>query len=175
MTILKADTITNSTGGNYPIIPGHIIKVTHSTNTTRNSPGTGSNFTLDSIAFTKEKGPDDSYLIIKGLISGNTDNNTGYYFVGYIDSQSTSTGWYTSVGVMEQESSERASGNNAVWLQTFYGVTAGSHTYYRGVRSRDGSSNKPFVVYQPNSTDDARNRQQGSPFIIFEVAINSIG
>lgn len=173
MTILKADTITNSTGGNYPIIPGHIIKVTHSTNTTRNVPSTGSNFNLDSIAFTKEKGPDDSYLIIKGLISGHTDNNTGYYFVGYIDSQST--GWYTSVGVMEQESADRSSGNNAVWLQSFYGVTAGSHTYYRGVRSRDNSSNSPFAVYQPNDTDDARNRQQGSPFIIFEVAINSIG
>lgn len=173
MTILKADTITNSTGGNYPIIPGHIIKVTHSTNTTRNAPGTGAFFNLDSIAFTKEKGPDDSYLIIKGLISGHTDNNTGYYFVGYIDSQTT--GWYTSVGVMEQESSDRSSGNNAVWLQSFYGVTAGSHTYYRAVRSRDGSSNNPIQVYQPNTTDDARNRQQGSPFIIFEVAINSIG
>jgi hypothetical protein len=173
MTILKIDTVQNASGGNYPIIPGHIIKVTHSTNTTRNVPSTGSNFTLDSIAFTKEKGPDDSYLVIKGLISAWQDNNTGIYYNGYIDSQST--GWYSTVGISDHESGDRYAGNNALWLQTFYGVTAGSHTYYRGVRSRDGSSNKPAVTYQNNSSDDARNRQQGSPFIVFEVAVNSVG
>jgi len=172
MTILKVDTIQNASGGNYPVIPGHVIKVTHTTNTTRNVPSAGSNFTLDSLAFTKEKGADDSYLVIKGNIVGHTDQNTGYYFNGYIDAQNS---WYSTVGVGEAESADRGSGNCANWIQTFYGVTAGSHTYYRGVRSRDGSSNKPMNVYQPNSSDDARNRQQGSVIVIMEIALNSPG
>ena len=49
------------------------------------------------------------------------------------------------------------------------GISAGSHTVGFGWNAIDGSTNRPFNVFNPNSSDDSRSGQMVSSIFLYEV------
>lgn len=168
-TRISVDTITQSSNtGLGPIIPGQVLYTTFRENTTRSTLSAATSGTVGTTTFSKMYGANDSYIIIKGIVPGATNANTGSYFKAYVDGE---TSYASTYGLMDQETIQVHSNGLAIH-QAYYGMGTGLHTYTYGWEARDSTSNVPFSIVNPNSTDDARNQQTGTVFIIYEVGIS---
>jgi len=168
-TRISVDTITQASNtGLGPIIPGQVLYTTFRENATRTTVAAAANGTVGTTTFNKMYGASDSYIIIKGIVPAGNNVNGGSYFKAYVDGE---TSFASTYGLMDQETGQNYSNGLAIH-QAYYGMGTGLHTYTYGWEVRDGTSNAPSTVYNPNSSDDARNRQTGTVFIIYEVGIN---
>lgn len=168
-TRISVDTITQTSNiGLGPIIPGQVLYTTFRENTTRSVLSASTNGTVGTTTFNKMYSASDSYIIIKGIVPGATNVNSASCFKAYVDGE---TSYASTYGLMDQEANQVHSNGLAIH-QAYYGMGTGLHTYTYGWETRDGTSNTPFSIVNPNSTDDARNQQTGTVFIIYEVGIN---
>jgi hypothetical protein len=139
---------------------GSVIKLTTYVNDTRIAPGAQSNYTMYSFNITKESST--SALIIKGTIPAHSNPNDGNYF--FVDC----AGSRDFTGIADNTSNSQGSG--VFVLQRRTGVAAGTVTIAFGWQPLDGSANLPANAFHSNTSDDGRNRQQGSTWFVWEVA-----
>ena len=138
---------------------GTTIKLTTYENSTRIAPGAQSNYTLYSFNITKESST--SALIIKGTVPAHNNPNDGNYFFVDCAGVRDFTGCADNTAITQ--------GNGIFVLQRRTGVAAGSVTIGFGWQPIDGTANLPANAFHSNTSDDGRNRQQGSTWFVWEV------
>jgi len=161
LTNLSASNLTSGTISTARMYTGAILKYTNHTNTTRYAPSAAATSTIYNFTYSKT-GSTDVGLIISANMQIWNDNNGGTYMFVDIDN----TKYYT--GVHDDNASSGGPGVVNVGLYVA-GLASGNRTIGIGWSTADGNSNLPFTVIHPNTSDDARNRQQGSSWHIWEV------
>jgi len=143
---------------------GAIIGVTVVRTNTRSSVSTVASTTLFSGSFTKIKA--DSQLIAKCTVFGanfqsgnsgvgmNIDGSNWDYGVAYQYDGAWSSIYQTTI---------------IVGTSRWSGISAGSHTVGFGWNTFNGGADRPFGIFNPNSSDDSRNQQMASSIILYEV------
>jgi hypothetical protein len=168
--ILTIDTIETQSGGvlssNWPsgmIIGSKIIR-----NGTRTSVSLGSGATtLFSGTYTKILSGSESKLIIRSSVFG------AQYSSGNCGTAHIVNGSYV-YGVAYQYDGQWSSTQQTTvcWGQTEHtGVAAGSVTVGWGWNPIGGGAERPFAIFNPNSSDDVRNTQMISSIFVQEVVI----
>ena len=142
-------------------VNGRVLDVTTYTSGTRQAFAASASLTMAS--FSVNKLSSTSTLVIHGTMSGRGEN------AGHVQQ-----GWKLGSGTEfnGQTCSYQNNGLGRV-LSTAAVIsghtTTGSQTMVFRYYAPNGSSNKPFDVYNPNATDDARLAQTSSVFIVTEV------
>jgi hypothetical protein len=140
----------------------NIINVTKYLNNTKASDiSSQSNGVFYSFGFTKIS--NDTAIVIEGVCPNWYNWNDGAYMYVEIDGQRKYT------GVLENPNLNASLDQSAAIKQTWYGLTAGKKTVTFGWSAIDGSANRPWHTTHPNSSEDARNPQTGSEWIVWEV------
>jgi hypothetical protein len=161
LTNLSATNLTSGTISTARMYSGAVLKYTNYTNTTRYSLSSSATSTIYSFTYTKT-GSTDVGLVITADMQMWNDNNGGTYMFVDIDG----TKYYT--GVCDDGATAGGPGVVNVGLYVT-GLASGNRTIGIGWSTADGSANIPFTVAHPNTSDDSRNRQQGSNWHIWEV------
>ena len=142
-------------------INGRVLDVTTYTNSTRQALPTSSSITMAS--FTVNKLSSTSTLVIQGTMSGANE------YSGQMQQ-----GWKLGSGT-EFNGQTCSYQNNTLGrvLSTAAVIsghtTTGSQTMVFRYYSVNGTTNKPFDVYNPNASDDPRLAQTSSLFSVTEV------
>jgi hypothetical protein len=118
-----------------------------------------SNYTYFSFNITKVSST--STLIIRAVMPAWSGDNSGAYIGIGID------GTMDFTGCAQDDSGEQV----GFYQQVRTGIAAGTRTITLQAIPIDGGSNRTFNVINPNNSDDARNRQQETNFIIWEMEI----
>ena len=145
------------------------IKHTYFENNTRTSHSDSNHRVIYSIAFTKSVA--SSIIIVQGIIPVSQENsdNVGQY--GAMDTggsePANDSAAHTGVLYIPTENGSHPGG--FIYNQRYTGLSAGSHTFYAGYNPRDGGGNQPGILNY-NSSENGRNQQSGSTFIIQEVS-----
>ena len=139
----------------------NIIRVTRYLNNNRLTHSSLSDGMYYSFLFNKEIS--GSKIIIEGVCPNFGNNNDGSYLYTQIDGERKYT------GVLENPNSSAGTDQAAVIRQTWRGLSPGIKQIKFGWAAYEGSANIPWLVSHPNSTDDARNPQTGSEWIIWEI------
>jgi hypothetical protein len=149
--------------GQLGYIVGGVIKKTIHKNCTRTVLTGATSITMESFTVDKQEG--SSTLIIEGNLTGHTDSAGGM-----------TQGWKLGTGTeaigQGVQFSGQAGGQNFSTMASIEGhTTTGAQTMVFRYYSGDGVSvPKPFNVYNPNVTDDARLDQTCSVFTVTEIA-----
>jgi hypothetical protein len=162
-TNLTALNATQLTSGTIPVarLPaGIIVKVSNIVFSTRTATSSGATYDLSLGSFTKVYDSSTSDIILVGTVPFAGADNDGLY----LNIKIASTAKYDGIA----RSSSSAVGNISI-SQYWTGLGAGSQSVSTGWASADSSSQRPINVYCPNSTDEARNRQQSIVLIVYEV------
>jgi hypothetical protein len=154
-----------------------LVKVTRFRNDTRTNLSDSSASNIWSGNFTKQYDANTSWILAEGMLPGanNYSDQCGVYF--NLDGANTNNDSPRHRGVHYSGVNE----NNG-WARFILYVhriidnsdsaqelAAGSRTWYVGWSTRNGStSDKPFEVWNPNSSEDGRNNQYGSIMSIYE-------
>ena len=154
-----------------------LINATHYWMNGRTSVSNSSNGTLWTGTFTKQKGANESWILMDGMIPGSnnysdqcgafamldgadTNNDTPRHHGVYYAGANSSNGWARFIWqvhrIIKNDDSQQE-------------LAAGSRTWTIGWYPRNGSSGeKPFEIMNPNSSDDSRNNQYGGHLTIWE-------
>ena len=154
-----------------------LINATHYWMNGRTSVSNSSNGTLWTGTFTKQKGANESWILMDGMIPGtnnysdqcgafamldgaDTNNDTPRHHGVYYAGANSSNGWARFIWqvhrIIKNDDSQQE-------------LAAGSRTWTIGWYPRNGSSGeKPFEIMNPNSSDDSRNNQYGGHLTIWE-------
>ena len=143
---------------------GQVVNQTTLSSTNRFVTSASSNATIDTFKFTKLK--TDTIILIQASISAFGNTNDGNYY--YIDVNNTKD--YTGFG--ESPYSEYY---GIYATQRWTGLAAGQHTLSWGWQPVTGTAERPFNVQNVNRSDDGRNRQNGSEWVIWEIDPGAIG
>ena len=155
--VLKSDG-TDATWGTD--VAGKVLQITALTNSTRLSLPNSSNYWVSFGTFTKLSST--SKLVVSGTFSGHA-SNSGTCGIGLRIDSTYRWGSYT---YEENNGTSKSMAMNA----DFGAMGTGSHTMYWGWQTGNGSTtDKPFIVLNPSSSDDARGQQSSSVIIITEV------
>ena len=130
------------------------------TNSTRQVTSSSSNYTY--FTFTLTKVSASSTLFFHGFMPGFGNTNSGEYIGIGIDG-TMAYGGISNVDIGGQ------SGNFTTFTQIRTGIGSGSRSITIQAIPADGTSNRTVDVINPNSSDDGRNRQLETTFIIYEV------
>lgn len=142
-------------------VNGRVLDVTTYINSTRQALPTSSSITMAS--FTVNKLSSTSTLVIQGTMSG-ANEYSGHVQQGWkLGSGTEFNGQTTSY---QNNVNGRVISTSAVITGH---TTTGSQTMVFRYYAASGAGNKPFQVYNPNATDDARLAQTQSVFIVTEV------
>jgi len=160
LTALSANNVSGTWNG-ARLWTGCIVRTHVYTNSTRIAPGSSSNFTLYSWSITKQFSSSESNLVINGLVPTRGDPNGGEFHFFEVNGSRRYTGINDNTNVAE------AGGYDI--MQIWTGIGSGTVNFAQGWAPIDGTSNLPFTVANTNSSDDGRNRQYGSVFVIYEV------
>ena len=154
-----------------------LVKVTTFRNNTRTALNDASSRVIWSGNFTKEYDANTSWILMEGMLPGannysdqcgvyamldgaNTNLDTPRHHGIHYSGANADTGWARFIMYVHRII------DNADSAQE---LGAGSRTWTVGWRTRSGSSgDKPFEVWNPNSSDDSRNQQYGSLMSIYE-------
>jgi hypothetical protein len=161
LTSLSSSQISTGSVNKSALPTGTVINATTYSNSSRISTPSQANY--DAFSWTVNKINSSSKLHIVGIVpcfgqtnSGNyfcmTVNGTRY-FTGIIDH--TEYSGYHIVSVNQYITGESATGNITIAF---------------GWSTNDGSANRPTNIINQNNNEDGRNRQQGSQFIVWEIA-----
>jgi len=140
---------------------GAVLKHTVYTNNTRYSLSASATNTIYNFTYTKEGGTD-----VKLVISGNMPCWSNYNGGAYMFIDIGGTKKYD--GIVDTGGSTNDT-LGVIFNQEWTGLAAGNHTIGIGWNTNDGTANYPFERVHPNSSDDARNRQQASVWNLWEV------
>ena len=154
-----------------------LVKVTRFRNNTRTPLSDSSSGVIWSGSFTKEYDSNTSWILMEGMLPGtnnysdqcgiyamldgaNTNNDTprhrGVHYSGVNEDQ----GWARFILYVHRIIDNTDSAQE---------LNAGSRTWSVGWSTRNGSSSdRPFEIWNPNSSDDSRNQQYGSIMAIYE-------
>jgi hypothetical protein len=149
-----------------------VLKVTSYVNSTNTSLSDGASGTIWSLNVTKDFASGDSDLLIFGALYGRGSYSDFCGVYAHI-ANSTSTGTDGSAYYDIGYNGESASRPCIIRIQgkRFESLGVGTHTLTIGWSTRNGSSgDKPFPVWNPNSGNDARQHQQRSNIVVYEVA-----
>ncbi len=145
---------------------GSIIAVNIIRNGTRSSVSTAATQTLFSGSFTKLRS--DSRLIARCTVFG------AQYYSGNCGVGMNIDGGNWDFGTAYQYDGAWSNANQTTIITgqaTWTGISAGSHTVGFGWNTvNNDAGNRPFNIFNPNSSDDGRNQQMVSSITIFEVA-----
>ncbi len=161
ITGLSASSLTTGTLPSAQLPVGTIINSEMFTNNTRTALSTSSGTAFWSVNYTKKLA--DSVLFVIANIRGWDDSSgvagsyveidgTKYYSAGY-----TYNGYnygHTWFGTASKQVS-----------------TSGTKTIKVGWQNANGASDRPFVIWNYNSTDDARSQQAESTIQVMEVTV----
>lgn len=163
MPILSTVAGTHGYGRGKPSIPPalKIVNLSSSIHASRVSTSASSNVTIYSFNFTKQRS--DTYLIVAAQISSAGNDNDGQYYFTDISGTRRYDGW------SENNYPTYHQYQSISCYQIWTGVSAGSKTFGWGWQPNDGSANRPVNVINVNTSEDGRNRQNGSEFYIFEI------
>jgi hypothetical protein len=167
-----ASALTQGTLSTDRMAAGTIIKRTVVTNFSRQSLSTGSSRVIYNFSFTKEKPHADSYLVVQGRWTqkGTYSDFCGLYCVIAADDNSGTNDSSAFYGIGYSDNGEQNVGSISKSFDSS-AIGTGSNTLRIGWRARNGDSgNSPGQVWNPNSSDDAREHQNGTYIIIDEVA-----
>jgi len=143
------------------VVPSAVLGITTQVQSNRVVTSASSNVTQYSFGFTKQS--NDSILLATGLISAAGNDNDGLYYFTDISGTRKYDGW------AENLYPTYAQYYSLQFHQIWTGVSAGSKTFSWGWEPINGSSNRPVNVYNINNSEDGRNRQNGSEFVIWEL------
>ena len=143
----------------------------------RSSVSDSGNGTLWTGSFTKQKGANESWILMDGMIPGTNNYSDQCGAFAMLDGADTNNDTPRHHGVYYAG----ANSNNG-WARFIYQVhriiknddsaqelAAGSRTWTVGWYPRNGGTNeKPFEIMNPNSSDDSRNNQYGGHMSIWE-------
>jgi hypothetical protein len=160
LTALNATQLTSGTIPAARFPAGIIVKVSNIVFSTRTVTSSQATYDLSLGSFTKTYDSSTSDIIIEGTVPFAGADNDGLY----LNTKIGSTAKYDGVA----KSSSAATGHVSI-SQYWTGLGAGSQSVSTGWASADSSSQRPINVYCPNSTDEARNRQQSIVLIVYEV------
>ena len=154
-----------------------LVKVTTFRNNTRTALNDSNDRVIWSGSFTKEYDANTSWILMEGMLPGannysdqcgvyamldgaNTNLDTPRHHGIHYSGANADTGWARFIMYVHRII------DNADSAQE---LGAGSRTWTVGWRTRSGSSgDKPFEIWNPNSSDDSRNQQYGSLMSIYE-------
>ncbi|CAB4126641.1 hypothetical protein UFOVP77_9 [uncultured Caudovirales phage] len=137
-----------------------LVKVHTYENNTRQVTSASANYTYFSWTITKVSST--STLFIHAFMPGQGNDNSGDYIGIGIDGTMSYTG-------VQNEDIGTSSGNFTVFTQIRTGISSGSRSMTIQAIPVDGTSNRTVNIVNPNSSDDARNRQMGTSVIIYEI------
>jgi hypothetical protein len=154
-----------------------LVKVTRFRNDTRTTLSVAASSVIWSGSFTKEYDANTSWILMEGMLPGtnNYSDQCGVYAMLNGADTNNDTPRYRGIhysGVNEDQPWARFIMyvhriiDNTDSLQE---LNAGSRTWSVGWSTRNGSSgDRPFEIWNPNASDDARNQQYGSIMAIYE-------
>ena len=138
---------------------GKLVKVHTYRNDTRFVTSSSSNYNY--FTWTLTKVSSTSTLVFHVIMPGMNNTNSGD-FIGIGIDGSYDFGGQGNVDANTQ-------GNFVTIVQYRSGVSAGSKTITLNAIPLDGSSNRTIDIINPNNSDDARNRQQATVFVVYEI------
>ena len=168
--LLNSTSTTTTTGDK-------LVNVTRFRNNTRTSLSDSSNGTIWTGSFTKQYDANTSWILMEGMLPGGVAYSDQCGIYAGLDGMSTGNDsdrhkgvWYAGVD------------QGDIWARfTLYvhriidnthaaeELASGSRTWTVGWKTRSGSSgDKPFQIWNSNSSDDGRNQQYGSIMSIYE-------
>jgi hypothetical protein len=162
---LPSGVVTNSTLGDSSVTTAKLsgikpVLAIHTFNSGARQVTSGSsNYTYFSWSITKISST--STLIIRGVMPVQGGDNSGAYIGFGID------GVMDYTGCAQSDEGEQ----HGIYQQVRTGISAGTRSMTIQAIPIDGTSNRTFNTINPNNSDDARNRQQETNFIIWEVEI----
>lgn len=167
LTVDRLETVSGSgtLTSNWP--SGMIIGAKLIRSSTRTSVSGSSPQTLFSGVYTKILGSSVSKLIIRSSVFG------AGYSSGNCGTAHIVNGSY-AYGVAYQYDGQWSDTNQTTvcWGQTEHtGIAAGSVTVGWGWNPIGGGAERPFKIFNPNSSDDVRNNQMSSSIFVQEVIV----
>jgi len=153
---------------------GNLLKQSHFVNESRVTFSDSNAGVIWSVTVNKEFDSDFSELVLFGQLVGH-DNYSDfcgiYAHIPGATTLSTDGTAYKDISYVGGNA-DGETFNVVLTGKRFSNLNAGSHTLTIGWSTRDGGTgNKPFVVWNPNSTDDARQHQTRSQLYIQEIRI----
>lgn len=151
---------------------GTIRNVLFATFDTRTTISTGATGTFWQYSFTKLYDASTTDIIVNHFLIGHENYSDVCGFYSHISGSTTTstdgTAYYDAGYIQNQNNNDPQMSFNLG--KRFESLGAGSHTWELAWSTRNGStSDKPWVVTNPNHNDDVRCHQQGSSVLIFEV------
>ena len=167
--ILTVDKIETQSGSvltsNWP--SGMIIGAKLIRSSTRTSISTGSPITLFSGTYVKILGGSASKLIIRSSVFG-AGFSSGNCGTGHV----VNGDWAYGVAYQYDGAWSDTSQTTVCWGQTEHtGVASGNVTVGWGWNPIGGGAERPFKIFNPNSSDDVRNQQMSSSIFVQEVVV----
>jgi hypothetical protein len=150
---------TNGSAASWGLVTQKFVGVTYYQDSTRQV--TSVQVATDYYTWTMTKQSSTSLLIIDGIVPYANATNDGFYLGMGID------GSYNFTGIAC--SNPGAADNIVRILQVRTGISAGTRTITFRQASADGSANQPMNILNFNSSEDGRNRQSGSQFVLYEI------
>lgn len=135
-----------------------LIKVHTFADSTRQVTSSSSNYNYFTWTLTKVSSGTDLYFhVVMPAFAG---DNSGMYIGLGIDGSYN----YTGVGMTDVQGEQFF-----VLNQRRTGISSGSRSITLNQIPIDGTSNRTLNIINPNNSDDVRNRQQGTNFIVYEI------
>jgi hypothetical protein len=161
LNTLSTSQITTGAVTKSALPTGSVINATTYSNSTRISTPSQANY--DAFSWTVNKVNSGSKLHIVGIVPCFGQTNSGNYFCMTV----AGTRFFT--GIIDHT---EYGGYHIVSVNQYItGVsTTGNITVAFGWSTNDGGSNRPTNTINQNNNEDGRNRQQGSQFIVWEIA-----
>jgi hypothetical protein len=149
---------------------GLIIQTSNHEFNTRLTVSGSSNLTYFTFNVTKIRA--DSILVVHGTtpVGGPSDNHGMYFFVSFGASRvfrGIVDGWRYH---METVGTSTAPGLITYNTASPTGIAAGTVTIGLGIQPATGSSNRPWAVINPNTSDDGRHNT-GTSVTVYEITV----
>ena len=148
---------------------GKLLQVLEVTDGTRVGLPTGSSWSRQVGSFTKLSATSDLFISVHIPGDGNYSDNCGVFVqLDSNSSPSNNTHAYRGISYVSSLGHTNAIRGQQKWS----GKAAGLHTLHWGWKTINGSSgDRPFNVLNSNNSDDVREQQHHSTFIIMEVEV----
>jgi hypothetical protein len=160
LTALSASNVSGTWNG-ARLWSGCVVRTHVFTNSTRTAPGASADATLYSWSITKQFSSSESNLVVHGLVPTRGDPNGGEYHYFSVNGSRRYT------GINDNTFGAEVGGYDI--MQIWTGISSGTVNFAQGWHPNDGTAQLPFSIANTNNSDDGRNRQLGSVFVIYEV------
>ncbi len=147
--------------GDYNVVKCHYIE-----DATRRVTSGGADIQIFSTTFTKEYSATKLWVTAVVPTWNNSTNGGTYMYLQMTDGSNTQR---QQKGMSRPYKTEGESGTFSINTRFSTTFNAGTITMSIGWDTYDNGSNRPFVVMNPNNSDDGRNPQNATHYFIYEV------